>query len=158
VAVFAALLGFAMFASPVHGALAAQSTEERDVDDPGRIPHQTIENIGEDQEVFSFPAVAPGHRLVIQHVSGNLNFGSAVNNQVEVFVRASGGGSSRFFAQFSASLVRFDEPVQLYVDAGDSPKVVVMADSGTTAVSDGVMSLSGYLLDCTAAPCAKIAH
>ena len=35
----AALAGIAMLASPIHGALGAQATQVRDIDDPGRIPY-----------------------------------------------------------------------------------------------------------------------
>ena len=72
----------------------------------------------------------------------------------------SGGGqaSSYFLAQFSKSHAGFDQLVQLYVDAGEAPAVQIVADAGLTQVSSGFLTLTGYLLDCTAAPCAAIAH
>jgi len=153
----AALVGFAVLASSIQGANAAQATQVREVDDPGRIPYQSSETIGMGQRAFLFPAVPVGHRLVIQHVSAHVNLQSAVTNQVEVSVNASDNGSSNFLSQFSGKLVEFDQPLQLYVDAGDAPEVVVLVDGGLTLVSNAFGTLSGYLLDCTVAPCAKIA-
>ena len=86
-----------------------------------------------------------------------MNLQSAVTNQVEVSVNASDNGSSNFLSQFSGKLVEFDQSLQLYVDAGDAPEVVVLVDGGLTLVSNAFGTLSGYLLDCTVAPCAKIA-
>jgi hypothetical protein len=155
--VFAALAGLAMLASPIHGAFGAQTTQVRDVDDPGRIPYQSFQQVTAGPTLeFDFPAVPAGHRLVIQHVSGNVNFQSIPNNQVEVLVEVTGGASS-FFVPFSKTLARFDQPVQLYVDAGEGLTVVVLADLGITATEHGFINLTGYLLDCTATPCAKIA-
>jgi len=121
------------------------------------IPYSSFQSVSPSETVIAFPAVPAGHRLVIQHVGANLDFQSWVNNQVEVYVNA-GAGFSSFLPQFSTSLVRFDQPVQLYVNAGAAPQVIVLADSGFTRVSFGEITLIGYLLDCTAAPCAQIAQ
>jgi hypothetical protein len=52
----------------------------------------------------------------------------------------------------------FDQLVQLYADAGDSPIVTIEADNATVNTIDGgSLTLTGYLLDCTATPCAPIA-
>ena len=48
--------------------------------------------------------------------------------------------------------------VQLYADAGDLPELSVSVDAGQNRVANGFATLTGYLLDCTAAPCAKIAQ
>jgi hypothetical protein len=153
--VFAALAGLAMLASPIHGAFGAQTTQVRDVDDPGRIPYQSFQNASAGQREFDFPAVPAGHRLVIQHVSGDMNL-EFTPNQVEVLVVATGGASS-FFAPFSNTFVKFDQPVQLYVEAGDAPIVGVLGNNGVDPTSRGFLTLTGYLLDCAATPCAKIA-
>ena len=94
-----------------------------------------------------------GHRLVIQQVSAIVIFPVDVS-YVTVAV-TSPKGFSTFLPPIFANSTRFDQPVQLYVDAGNSPKVVVGANS---AVNIGSATLTGYLLDCTAAPCAKIAQ
>ena len=94
-----------------------------------------------------------GHRLVIQHVNGNIAFNSRVS-EVNVFVSSSEGFSG-FLPPFTANGTQFDQLVQLYVDAGDLPIVSV---GGDNPVSSGSVTLTGYLLDCIAAPCAKIAQ
>ena len=155
----AALAGTAMLASPLHGALGAQATQVRNIDDPGRIPYQsTVVAKAGAQFEFSFSAVPAGHRLVIQHISSaGLTF--TFTPQRHVQVKAFGGdGTTGFFAQFSLQSTAFDQPILLYVDAGDSPFVVVEADNGTDpALSGGSLTLTGYLLDCNAAPCTPIA-
>jgi len=76
--------------------------------------------------------------------------------QVVVTVEVTGGASS-FFAPFSGTFVKFDQPVQLYVESGEAANVIVLANDGIDPASRGFLTLSGYLLDCTASPCAKIA-
>ena len=128
--VVAVLAGFAMLASSIQGANAA-ATPVTNIDEPGRIPYSSFQSVSPGQTVIAFPVVPAGHRLVIQHVSANLGFQSRVNNQVEVFVAANGGFSS-FLPQFSASLTGFDQQVQLYINGGAAPEVIVLADSGFT--------------------------
>jgi len=154
----AALASLAILASPIHGALAAQATPVREVDDPGRIAYESEQSIGAGQDFVVFPKVPAGHRLVIQHVSAELRFQSFVSSQVQVVVSAGGQAASNFLAPFSQTLAGFDQLVQLYVDAGETPAVQIVADLGLTQVSSGFLTLTGYLLDCTAAPCATIAH
>jgi hypothetical protein len=151
--VVAALAGLAMLASSIQGANAA--TPVRNIDDPGRIAYESQQTIGAGQNSFIFPAVPAGHRLVIQHVSGLVDFQSNVSF---VFISAGspkGQGFSAFLAPVFTNATQFDQLVQLYVDAGDGPKVNLNADQ---SVSTGILTLTGYLLDCTVAPCAKIAQ
>ena len=68
-----------------------------------------------------------GHRLVIQQVSAIVIFPVDVS-YVTVAV-TSPEGFSTFLPPIFANSTRFDQPVQLYVDAGNSPKVVVGANS-----------------------------
>jgi len=152
---FGALASLVLLASPIHGANGAQPTQVRDVDDPGRIPYQSFQNISAGQHELDFPAVPVGHRLVIQHVSGDMNF-NFTPIQVVVTVEVTGGATS-FFAPFSGTFVKFDQPVQLYVESGEAANVIVLANDGIDPASRGFLTLSGYLLDCTASPCAKIA-
>jgi hypothetical protein len=154
---FAALAGLAMLASSIQGAYAAPPLPVREVDDPGRIAYESEQSIGAGQDVVPFPKVPAGHRLVIQHVSADLHFQSVVSAQVEVLVTG-GQGFSSFLAPFSQNLTDFDQLVQLYADAGEAPVVQLVPDGGGTQVSFGTLKLTGYLLDCTVAPCAPIAH
>jgi hypothetical protein len=72
--VFAALTSLAILASPIHGALGAQATPVTNIDEPGRIPYSSFQSVSPGQTVFAFPVVAAGDRLVIQHVSGLVDF------------------------------------------------------------------------------------
>jgi|GEM_PF-3574193 len=157
-AVFATLAGLAMLASPIHGAFGA--TEVRNDDDPGRIPYQSVVQQGTAGQLFKFgfPAVPAGHRLVIQHISGGLLFQAPPSHSAQVEVTVNGQIAASFFAPFILTSVKFDQPVQLYVDAGEVPTVVVEGDNGLVPAVRGSLILTGYLLDCTAAPCAPIAQ
>jgi hypothetical protein len=152
----AALAGLAMLASSIQGTNAAQTTQVREVDDPGRIAYQSEQTLGAGKDTFIFPVVPAGHRLVIQHVSAHVNFQSIVG-EVKATV-SSREGFSAFLPPISRNFTQFDQLVQLYVDAGDGPEVQFEGDAGQTGVSNGFMTLTGYLLDCTVAPCAKIAQ
>jgi hypothetical protein len=48
----------------------------------------------------------------------------------------------------------FDQPVLFYVDAGTTPTGLVQANN----LQGLELTLTGYMLDCTVAPCAAIAH
>jgi hypothetical protein len=140
-----------------------------DMNDPGRIPYQssiygtTQSNCGVGNECFFiFPTVPAGHRLVIQHVSG---FIQATPGAVPALVGlplSNNQDTTSFLvtgqSTVDAGLVAFDQPVLVYVDEGLSPRVAVelaSAPAGTNAVQSAF--LSGYLLDCSAAPCSAIA-
>src|SRR5260370_5648446 len=65
------------------------------VDDPGRIAYQSVKAqdcFSTSGCAFSFPVVPPGHRLVIQHVSGELDFNGAPG-RVSVFFFPTGFGA-----------------------------------------------------------------
>jgi hypothetical protein len=158
-AALAMLASFAMLASPMHGAFGAQPNQVRDIDDPGRIPYQsTLPGTPGPLFQFVFPAVPAGHRLVIQHISGNLHFNAIPTSPAaEAIVLVTGGGSA-FAPTFARNLANFDQLVQLYVDGGDAAQVTVNPVSANTQALSGFLTLTGYLLDCTATPCAKIAQ
>ena len=152
--VFAALASLAILASPIQGAIAA-ATQLIEINDPGRIAYESEQYIS--GQVVTFPQVPAGHRLVIQHVSAEVYFQSNVNSLVQVGV-SGGQGSSNFLAPFSQGTTYFDQLVQQYGDAGNIPNVQIVADRGLTSVYYGFVTLTGYLLDCTVAPCAPIAR
>jgi hypothetical protein len=158
VAVFATLAGLAMLASPIHGAFGAQTSQVRDVDDPGRIPYQsTLTGTPGPIFQFFFPPVPAGHRLVIQHISGDLNFSAVPTSPAaEAIVFVTGGGSA-FSPTFTRNITSFDQLVQLYVDGGEAAEVTVNPLSANAQAASGFLTLTGYLLDCAASPCAKIA-
>ena len=67
--------------------------------------------------------------------------------------------SSTFFAPSVNKLSVFDQQVLVFFDAGTTPSVSAAADGANflPAVVTQVMTLTGYMLDCNASPCAPIA-
>ena len=141
-----------------------------DMNDPGRVPYQSSvygtsqSNCSTGNECyFVFPTVPAGHRLVIQHVSAFIQ-ASAGAAPVRVGLPLSNNQDTTTFlaaAQSTAygSLIAFDQPVLVYVDAGLSPRVAVSLSSTPADPNAGQSAfLSGYLLDCSAAPCSAIAN
>jgi hypothetical protein len=135
------------------------------VDDPGRIAYQSkvrppLTDCGGGSEcTFNFPNVPNDKRLVIQHVSGFLQFDGTPS--VTIFlVDNNRTASSTFFAPSVNKLSLFDQQVLVYFDAGTTPSVLAAADGANflPAVVTQVMTLTGYMLDCDASPCAPIAH
>jgi hypothetical protein len=128
-------------------------------DDPGRIAyqsHQILNCTGLTNCDILFPVVPPGHRLVVQHVVGGLNL-SGTPTRVQVILSSSTGAFSAFFAPFAGTVSFFDQLVLLYFDGGEAPRFDGFS-AGTSFGVQGSISLAGYLLDCTAIPCAAIAH
>ena len=177
VATLAALASLALLAAPIQRALADKpatpvivvnpqpvTVDNPATSDPGRAAYQSEVNQfcgGEFLCTVSFPVVPPGHRLVIQHVSGYLSFSTPPNAVVVYFVSPAMGGRISFysfFAPFVGGLSVFDQAVLRYVDAGDAPSLNIVADGALFGGGGEGVILTGYLLDCTAAPCAPIAH
>ena len=129
------------------------------VNDPGRIAYQSLNtnpSCSGGQCLVFFPAVPSQHRLVVQHFSGLANFSAAPS-----LVNASLNEQSGFFlsiilAPVIGSVSRFDQPVLVYYDAGQQPFAEFQAVGAT--VTAATITLTGYMLDCTVAPCAAIAH
>jgi hypothetical protein len=70
-----------------------------------------------------------------------------------------GGFSATLSFVFTGSVIgtgSFDQPVLLYADAGDQVEAFLVGASG--AFGGAFVLLTGYMLDCTIAPCAAIAH
>jgi hypothetical protein len=149
-------------ASPTSNVIVVNPATEpaltRNVDDPGRVAYQsstTCDVPGTAACNFIFPKVPKGHRLVVQHVSGRLNFASDASG-VEVGLNGDANGAqSSFLAQPSFRRDGlFDQPVLLYFDGGSTPILFTSADASTQS---GQATISGYLLDCATTPCAAIA-
>jgi hypothetical protein len=93
------------------------------VTDPGRIAYQaTVNNTGKCSSpvcFFVFPAVPSGHRVVIQHISGGVNF-TGVPTSLFVLIQGPRAiNISGFFAPTPVmTFSLFEEPVLLYVDGG----------------------------------------
>ena len=140
------------------------------VNDPGRTPFQGgVDLVGSQCGltcVFKFGPVPAGKRLVLQQVSGALLFDGANTFKAGACVFAPGAASSTALACFNYANpgdtgTEFIQPVKLYFDEGQT--VVVNAASGTANFAfqgngGQLATVSGYLVDCSAAPCAAIAH
>ncbi|MGO9260986.1 MAG: hypothetical protein ACLQU1_32460 [Bryobacteraceae bacterium] len=127
------------------------------IDDPGRVAFVQPYSINCSGYTCTFTspfAVPAGHRVVIQHVSGVLNFDSAPS-----FVFAQVVPPVYFNVPLGTAgvTIYFDQPILYYFDGGQIPEVVFY--SGTPFSANGQnLTLIGYELDCTAAPCAAIAN
>jgi hypothetical protein len=159
-----------VLAAPVGGAVAATPTVQvdvanpatnpaltRSVDDPGRIAYQSTAACVLDSNAcsFDFPAVPKNHRLVVQHVSGQLFGGNATGAKVNLSGGANQAVSSFLAPRSFQGASQFDQPVLQYFDAGSAPFLLAEADTTLNSVSSA--TISGYLLDCATTPCAAIA-
>jgi hypothetical protein len=130
------------------------------VNDPGRIAYQSATinlpcNGGFCSTVF--PAVPTNHRLVVQHFSGQTTY-SGVPSLVIARLLQNGNITvlTTFLPPISGNVTEFDQPVLVYFDAGQSPEAITGSLSATAV--NASFSLTGYLLDCTIAPCTAIAQ
>jgi hypothetical protein len=132
------------------------------VNDPGRIPYQSTLAASFCQLArcqATFTAVPALHRLVIQHFSGFAEFSALPSGASAVLSTL----PLSFFNAFilptpvpaaNGFEVDFDQPAQLYYDAGQQPVATVNAGF----IASAEFTVIGYMLDCTVAPCAAIAH
>lgn len=135
------------------------------IDDPGRVAYRSTLGgaSGTNDLQFHFPAVPAGHRLVVTEVTGRATL--LGNDVVEVQLSGNGVAGPDFFLPPSASVfgissrvTAFAQPVVFYLDAGDAPDVL-LNDLANNAFTDGArITLTGYMLDCSAAPCSPIAQ
>ena len=143
----------------------------RNVDDPGRTPYESPAQcvVGNNNSLCSaiFGAVPPNHRLVVQHVSPNV----IVSPNIGVVSVAVSRGLFNTFSNFTmtvspisitSGMANSDKPVLGYLDAGDRVTVtaIMYSDrvSDASVIAGGEVVISGYLLDCSVAPCAPIAR
>jgi hypothetical protein len=131
------------------------------LNDPGRIAYQSslLLPCNATQCSGFFPVVPPNHRLVIQHFIGEISF-SGSPSSFFVALRGAGGAQSVFIVTATLTLngftpvSAFDQAVLLYFDAGQQPNTTVDGNN----LLGGEITATGYMLDCTIAPCAAIAH
>jgi hypothetical protein len=101
------------------------------------------------------------HGPFAQHVSGSI-FMIGTPTRLDVDIGSTSSNFSDFnlpelIVPFVGATSKFDQSVLVYFDGGIALLVEVAA-VGTSFSSSVVLRLSGYLLDCTAIPCAPIAH
>lgn len=137
----------------------------RNVDDPGRIPYQSTVTTSSCITylcTWNFPAVPANHRLVVQHLSGYLVFKAATEPFVAGIQSSSGNNTIGFLVPATwanATTSGFDQPILDYFDGGSSFQAFVQGLSNIgNPFATASITVTGYLLDCSAAPCAAIAQ
>jgi hypothetical protein len=122
------------------------------IDEPGRIPYTVALpfslNAGS-MSAATAPTIPSNKRLVITFVSGLLGGTGAGLTPIDV-LEFSAGQNHRGVVLIHDGLV--SQSTQIYFNAGETP---VAASSFNTP--NGILVVSGYLLDCTAAACAALA-
>jgi hypothetical protein len=150
-------------------AQAVRAALVSNVDDPGRIPYQFQKvclSLGSDCSV-SLPPVPTGKRLVTTHVSGY--FAVTLPPGTLAAARYFDGNLDRLTTQgihaipvtlqglgsFGDGLYIFNQSILGFTDAGQSARLTV--ELGIGASYDATITVTGYMLDCNAAPCVAIA-
>jgi hypothetical protein len=140
----------------------------QNVDDPGRIAYQSTA-FGTNSEgtcsgnvcVFLWPPVPANHRLVAQHIqAANPLTSLSPAPGFQVFLAGGTSAGTSFYAPSLGVQSIFDQPTLAYYDAGSVPQADVFTSVGALfdPTASARLTLTGYLLDCSAAPCAPIAH
>jgi hypothetical protein len=138
--------------------------------DPGRIPYQSEVNSSgggctASACIFTFGPVPANHRLVVEDVTGLIHFTSAqaaalvtVNSSSSGFKLLSAFQAPITAGSLSQNFAAFDQPVHFYVDPTQSFTVTIVTTFLNFDTTSGqAVTVAGYLLDCTAGPCASIA-
>jgi hypothetical protein len=137
-------------------------TNSVNVTDPGRIPYVVQQTLNANQCVsnsciFTLPQVPAGKRVVVQQIGA---WATGITGTTPIVAEVSEPTVLDPFVFFSAAPVSgvagLNEPVQVYVDQGQS-LLVSLGFNGDTLTSPVALTVNGYELDCTAAPCAPIA-
>ena len=137
------------------------------MDDPGRNPYQSVATTSSCTGttcVLNFGSVPAGHRLVLLHASAGLDFSStSTTTPALVFVNI-GTDPLNAVTHFPVTDINgnagvFDKQILLYIDGSQTVQLAIFL-SGGNFVSGQFQNatLFGYLVDCSAAPCAPIAH
>jgi len=134
------------------------------IDEPGRIPFQaTVNKAGScasNECFFEFGSVPQGRRVVIQRISG-LNSFNAPPSQVLVFANnGTGQALATFLAPTANSTSAFDHQTELYYDPNQIIEIQISPFPATFLGLNAAQSVTvtGYELNCAAAPCSAIAH
>ena len=136
------------------------------MDDHGRIPYWSAVDggfpvSGTNGYQFTFGPVPSGHRLVIERVSAALDLSGQPTGTILVSMspQIGGPGTPSSYAAFVAPPTEFfDVPTLAYVDSQESVVIRIILSGGAPLGISNHVIVRGYLLDCTAAPCAAIAH
>jgi hypothetical protein len=135
------------------------------IDDPGRIPYAASYVWPSNSNNFgnSSGPVPANHRLVIEQISGEVQLNAASGaGFCQVFTNIPAHGLSTInFPTGSAVTIQgfglylfFDQRVQLYVDQNQTYGLNCVSPGPAI---NGNVTVTGYLLDCNAGPCAPFA-
>lgn len=155
----------AQFSSPVKivNTTSAPAITSR-MDDPGRVPYQSAFNGisacgGHNFCLNSFPPVPAGHRLVLTQIAGAHDI--SVPGPIAISVRIGLGSPSGVLTQFNWDLQSNGSwvlPITAYLDSGVSVSLAENITGANFDIGPQWITLTGYMLDCTAAPCSAIAQ
>ena len=132
----------------------------RNLDDRGRVAYQA--KLVTTTAPARLPAVPDGHRLVIEHISGVFNSVSTTTNPFAVYVELLKAGENEeniiggivpTLAPSNTFVTPFDQALLVYVNPGDRLEIGI----GSIGGGAGILNVSGYMLDCTSAPCDPMA-
>jgi hypothetical protein len=125
----------------------------QNVDEPGRHPYIFFSSIG--TNITDSPAISPGKRVVLQHVSVSSFNGGGGELDVLVMpntVNIVEGFSIPMSSAPGTGLV--NTPIFGYVDAGQHLHIQANGP-GAGLPTLGFLTVTGYIIDCTAtSPCA----
>jgi len=156
------LLSSAFAAAQAHQAPATIGLPTVNVDEPGRIPYWSAVSAKCNGTVCTgtFNAIPAGHRLVIQHVAGDMTTQDPTTDATRVLISFSNKFQFDSFptAPFVTGVFvgAFDQPAEFIVDAGQTP--IVQVHSGVLQMDTFNPVLIGYELDCTKNACAPLAN
>jgi len=156
------LLSTVFAAAQAHQSPATIGLPTVNIDDPGRIPYWSAVSAICNGTVCTgtFNAIPAGHRLVIQHVAGDMTTEDSTTDATRVLISF----SNKFqFDSFPTTpfvsgvfVGAFDQPVEFIVDAGQTP--IVQVHSGVLQMDTFDPVLIGYEVDCTKNACAPLAN
>lgn len=156
-------LVFALWLAAIATSAAGESTAPVlavNVNDPGRTPFQSMHNVFTLIDLhtfgFVFPTVPSGHRLVVQHVSGQMLFNAPTAASVTLTYLNDHTQLRGIFPVRNSQA--FDHRVLVYYDEGENPLMyITVQDQSYTDLTKFVgVTMTGYLVDCSVAPCAAI--
>ena len=134
------------------------------LNDPGRIPYQSMHTVttplSDHQFGSVFPTVPDGYRLVVQHVSGQVFFGNSPTAVTVTLTNLTADTQLRSIFPVPNSQA-FEHTVLAYYDAGENPLVIITTDPQLEILQPSNfvgVTMTGYLVNCNIGSCAAIAN
>jgi len=143
----------------------------QNVDEPGRSPYSSASNFTNSSCsgvlcVIRFTPVPAGKRLVVTNLTGQINVGAPGVVSFLILDAPASALSTHSTALIPTTLLagtvngsnRLGVTATLlaFFSAGDEPAASVLATTGIS--QEGLLTLSGYLVDCTSSSCAALVH